>query len=171
MRCSRARPAKSRDASSLTIGLHVLQDLRRLDLRGALRSEVRHQARRHREDEHQGRLPDLDDTTARYHESPAERGARLHPRGLQAVSRLRRRTRRHLDRRHRRLRRLDVGHRAHRPGSRTHERDEERGLIETRPGDDDPGAVALLHRLAVISRKRWPEAAVPGPRRIPVTLN
>ena len=47
----------------------------------------------------------------------------------------------------------------------------EKGLIETRPGDDDPGAVALLHRLAVISRKRWPEAAVPGPRRIPVAIN
>ena len=47
----------------------------------------------------------------------------------------------------------------------------EKGLIETRPGDDDPGAVALLHRLAVISRKRWPEDAVPGPRRIPVAIN
>ena len=44
----------------------------------------------------------------------------------------------------------------------------ERGLIDTRPGDDDPGAVALLHKLAQISRKRWPETATPGPRRIPV---
>ena len=44
----------------------------------------------------------------------------------------------------------------------------ERGLIETRPGDDDPGAVALLHKLAQVSRKRWPETADPGPRRIPV---
>lgn len=43
------------------------------------------------------------------------------------------------------------------------------GLIETRPGDDDPGAVALLHRLARVSRKRWPESAVPGPGRLPVT--
>lgn len=42
------------------------------------------------------------------------------------------------------------------------------GLIETRPGDDDPGAVALLHKLAQLSRKRWPESASPGPRRIPV---
>jgi coenzyme F420 hydrogenase subunit beta len=46
----------------------------------------------------------------------------------------------------------------------------EQGLIETRPGDDDPGAVALLHKLAVVSRKRWPETANPGPRRIPVTI-
>ena len=46
----------------------------------------------------------------------------------------------------------------------------DRGLIETRPGDDDPGAVALLHRLAQVSRKRWPAGAVPGPRRIPLTL-
>jgi len=31
--------------------------------------------------------------------------------------------------------------------------------IETRPGDDDPGAIALLHRLAQKSRDRWPEWA------------
>ena len=45
----------------------------------------------------------------------------------------------------------------------------EHGLIETRPGDDDPGAVALLQKLARVSRRRWPETAVPGPRRLPVT--
>ncbi len=45
----------------------------------------------------------------------------------------------------------------------------ERNLIDTRPGDDDPGAVALLHKLARVSRRRWPETAVPGPRRLPVT--
>ena len=33
------------------------------------------------------------------------------------------------------------------------------GAIETRPGDDDPGAIALMHRLAENSRKRWPEWA------------
>ncbi len=33
------------------------------------------------------------------------------------------------------------------------------GAIETRPGDDDPAAVALLHRLAENSRKRWPKWA------------
>ena len=44
----------------------------------------------------------------------------------------------------------------------------DRGLIETRPGDDDPGAIALLHKLAMVSRKRWPDDANPGPRRIPV---
>jgi coenzyme F420 hydrogenase subunit beta len=46
----------------------------------------------------------------------------------------------------------------------------ERDLIETRPGDDDPGAVALLHKLAQLSRKRWPEDAAPGPRRIPMSI-
>ena len=45
----------------------------------------------------------------------------------------------------------------------------ELGLLETRPGDDDPGAVALLHKLARVSRRRWPEDAVPGPRRLPVS--
>jgi coenzyme F420 hydrogenase subunit beta len=43
----------------------------------------------------------------------------------------------------------------------------EAGAVETRPGDDDPGAIALLHRLARVSRRRWPETAVPMPRRMP----
>jgi coenzyme F420 hydrogenase subunit beta len=38
------------------------------------------------------------------------------------------------------------------------------GSIETRPGDDDPGAVALLRKLSTVSRRRWPETAVPAPR-------
>jgi coenzyme F420 hydrogenase subunit beta len=38
------------------------------------------------------------------------------------------------------------------------------GVIETRPGDDDPGAVALLRKLSIVSRRRWPDQAVAGPR-------
>lgn len=37
------------------------------------------------------------------------------------------------------------------------------GAIETRPGDDDPGAIALLRRLSRVSRRRWPDTAVQGP--------
>ncbi len=33
------------------------------------------------------------------------------------------------------------------------------GVIETRPGDDDPAAVALMHKLAAKSRERWPKWA------------
>ena len=40
------------------------------------------------------------------------------------------------------------------------------GKIEVRPGDDDPGAIELLRKLSVRSRKRWPETAVPAPRRL-----
>jgi coenzyme F420 hydrogenase subunit beta len=40
------------------------------------------------------------------------------------------------------------------------------GVIEVRPGDDDPGAIALMHKLAVKSRKRWPEFAIDAPRRL-----
>ncbi len=37
------------------------------------------------------------------------------------------------------------------------------GVIEVRPGDDDPGAIALLHRLAAKSRTRWPDFAPGAP--------
>ncbi|MGQ0743344.1 MAG: Coenzyme F420 hydrogenase/dehydrogenase, beta subunit C-terminal domain [Acidimicrobiales bacterium] len=37
------------------------------------------------------------------------------------------------------------------------------GVIETRPGDDDPGAIALLRKLSTLQRKRWPADASPGP--------
>ncbi|HEV3401058.1 MAG TPA: Coenzyme F420 hydrogenase/dehydrogenase, beta subunit C-terminal domain [Acidimicrobiales bacterium] len=43
----------------------------------------------------------------------------------------------------------------------------EDGTIEGRPGDDDPGAIALLRKLSTRQRKRWPEAAVDAPRLIP----
>jgi coenzyme F420 hydrogenase subunit beta len=44
----------------------------------------------------------------------------------------------------------------------------EEGIIEAKPGDADPGAIALMHKLAQKSRQRWPEwanqeAAVPLP--------
>jgi len=38
------------------------------------------------------------------------------------------------------------------------------GVIEVRPGDDDPGAIELMHKLSKKSRKRWPEFALPEPR-------
>ena len=41
------------------------------------------------------------------------------------------------------------------------------GIIETRPGDDDPGAIALMHKLSIKSRKRWPEFASPAPALLP----
>jgi coenzyme F420 hydrogenase subunit beta len=45
------------------------------------------------------------------------------------------------------------------------------GALEARPIGDDPGALALLDRLSRASRRRWPEAAEPAPRRIPVTAS
>jgi coenzyme F420 hydrogenase subunit beta len=38
------------------------------------------------------------------------------------------------------------------------------GVLEIRPGDDDPGAIALLQKLSMVSRRRWPDGAAPGPR-------
>jgi coenzyme F420 hydrogenase subunit beta len=41
------------------------------------------------------------------------------------------------------------------------------GRIETRPGSDDPDAIKLMNRLSRVSRKRWPEAAIPFPAQMP----
>jgi len=41
------------------------------------------------------------------------------------------------------------------------------GAILARPGDDDPGAIALMHKLSAKSRKRWPDTAVGFPRVLP----
>lgn len=38
------------------------------------------------------------------------------------------------------------------------------GALEVRPGEDDPGALALMGRLSSASRRRWPLTEVPGPR-------
>jgi coenzyme F420 hydrogenase subunit beta len=40
----------------------------------------------------------------------------------------------------------------------------EDGTIEGRPGDDDPGAIALLRKLSTVSRRRWPDTALPSPK-------
>jgi coenzyme F420 hydrogenase subunit beta len=40
----------------------------------------------------------------------------------------------------------------------------EDGTIEGRPGDDDPGAIALLRKLSTVSRRRWPDTAVAAPK-------
>jgi coenzyme F420 hydrogenase subunit beta len=45
------------------------------------------------------------------------------------------------------------------------------GVIEVRPGSDDPGAIELLKKLAKVSRRRWPEAAAPAPRRVALTIS
>ncbi len=42
------------------------------------------------------------------------------------------------------------------------------GAIDVRPGDDDPAAIALMHRLAQKSRERWPDWAN-GDARVGIT--
>ena len=38
------------------------------------------------------------------------------------------------------------------------------GVLEVRPGEDDPAALALMGRLSTSSRRRWPVTAVAAPR-------
>lgn len=42
------------------------------------------------------------------------------------------------------------------------------GVIEVKPASEDPGALDLMARLSRVSRRRWPEWADGGPKRIPV---
>jgi coenzyme F420 hydrogenase subunit beta len=39
------------------------------------------------------------------------------------------------------------------------------GLVEARPGEDDPVAMSLLTKLSTVSRKRWPADRLPAPQR------
>ena len=43
---------------------------------------------------------------------------------------------------------------------------QDEGWIDVRPGDDDPEAIELMHKLSKRSRKRWPEFAIAEPRLI-----
>ncbi len=38
------------------------------------------------------------------------------------------------------------------------------GALEVRPGEDDPGALALMGRLSTVSRRRWPVSGAAAPR-------
>ncbi|CAN5765659.1 Coenzyme F420 hydrogenase/dehydrogenase, beta subunit C-terminal domain [soil metagenome] len=42
------------------------------------------------------------------------------------------------------------------------------GVIEVRPGDDDPGAIALMRKLSAKSRKRWPDFAAEASGVLPL---
>jgi coenzyme F420 hydrogenase subunit beta len=44
------------------------------------------------------------------------------------------------------------------------------GAVELRPGDDDPGAIALMRKLSRVSRRRWPATAVAAPGRLPAPV-
>ena len=44
------------------------------------------------------------------------------------------------------------------------------GVVEWRPGSEDPGALALMDKLAAISRSRWPAAELPTEWSLPGTL-
>ncbi|MCU1355562.1 MAG: putative oxidoreductase [Acidimicrobiales bacterium] len=41
------------------------------------------------------------------------------------------------------------------------------GLVEVKPAEEDPAAIALMDRLSRVSRNRWPEAAIGFPTRMP----
>jgi len=44
------------------------------------------------------------------------------------------------------------------------------GTLIGRPGDDDPGAIALMHKLAAKSRARWPDFASDKPALLPTPV-
>ena len=114
----------------------VLEDVRRRHLRGAVPGEVRPAQGGDGEDEHQGRVPDLDEGRRVPRDRP--QGVPRSGRARAArLPRLRGRARRHLHRRHRRVQRLDAHDRAHRPRSRDH-RPHDRGRLHREPGPPTP---------------------------------
>ena len=129
-------------------------------------AQVRPGPGRHRQDEHQGRLPGLD-ARRQLPRDPAEGGARLDPRGLHSCPDF---AAEHAD--------ISTGGigafgdwtltllRTEK-GEELFDDMEAAGVIETRPIEDDPGAVTLLNKLSRVSRKRWPATAVPMPGRLP----
>ncbi len=44
------------------------------------------------------------------------------------------------------------------------------GIIEGKPGDADPGAIKLMHKLSKKSRQRWPDFAYSNSASVPVEL-
>ncbi len=44
------------------------------------------------------------------------------------------------------------------------------GVIETRPGEDDPGAMDLMRKLSRASRRRWPGTAAREPGLLPASV-
>ena len=41
------------------------------------------------------------------------------------------------------------------------------GVIEVKPAEEDPAAIALMDRLSRVSRNRWPDTAIGFPKRMP----
>jgi coenzyme F420 hydrogenase subunit beta len=41
------------------------------------------------------------------------------------------------------------------------------GLVEVKPAEEDPAAIALMDRLSRVSRNRWPDTAIGFPKRMP----
>lgn len=44
------------------------------------------------------------------------------------------------------------------------------GAVAIRPGDDDPGAIEVLHRLSGLSRRRWRGEENPKPGAVPIKI-
>ena len=160
----RARKAgKAGRRLALSIGLLCSKTFDDAIFDELVRSQVRPGPGRHREDEHQGRLPDLD-ARRRLPRDPAQGMPRWTREGCKTCPDF---AAEHAD-----ISTGGIG--AFNDWTLTLVRTDAGreiidgmiadGVIETRPGDDDPGAIALLRKLSIVSRRRWPETAVAAPR-------
>ena len=163
-----ARPGRSRaGADRLNIGLLCSKTFDDAIFDELFEAKYGLQARGHQEDEHQGRLPDLD---ARRRLPRGRRSRSATPGRGEGCKTCPDFAAEHAD-----ISTGGIG--AFNDWTLTIVRTEAGrevmdgmladGWIDVRPGDDDPGAIELLHKLARKQRSRWPDTAfVDAPRLV-----
>ena len=158
--CGTGVPGAGFPALPLNIGLLCSKTFDDEQFPSSLPGTVRLEEGRHGQNEHQGRVPDLDEGRLVY--GSISRNATLGPGRVQELPRFRGRTSDIVHRRDGRGQRLDAHHRPHRARRGGDQADDRRRLVSPRPPKRTRGHEPL-RLLSIVSRRRWPEFADDAP--------